>query len=66
MTSTHLCVGGPLDGQHRTMPVDSISFRVMFQPHPIDLYQLAPRLESFEYQLVWSSEHNRLVWWCGE
>ena len=46
----HLCVGGPLDGQYRTMPDDIVSFRAI--------------MGAAEYRLVWSGEHNRFVWWC--
>lgn len=49
-SSTHLCVGGPLDGQYRTMPHDIVSF-VAFPG-------------AVEYQLVWSRQHRGLVWWC--
>ncbi|HPG01411.1 MAG TPA: hypothetical protein PLE77_15255 [Kiritimatiellia bacterium] len=49
--NTHLCVGGPLDGQYRTMPYDISRFWAV--------------MGSVEYQLVWSREHNRLVWWCA-
>lgn len=49
---THLCVGGPLDGQYRTMPHDVWSFGVI--------------MDAAEYRLVWSSQHRRLVWWCNQ
>lgn len=49
--STHLCIGGPLDGQYRTTHHDIVSF-VTFP-------------DAVEYQLVWSRRHRGLVWWCN-
>lgn len=63
MIATYLCVGGPLDGQHRTMPPDTLSFHMAI---------LAPALHRggavegvIEYQLVWSEDHGRLIWRCA-
>ena len=71
MTS-HLCVGGPLDGQYRAIPDCCISFRVASIP-PVksilcDELRPIPKLsEDFiEYQLIWSSDHGRMVWWAKE
>ena len=68
MTSTHICVGGPLDGQYRAMPDGVLSFRVASLP-PANVTQwvgdsAVPKLDDLvvEYQLVWSSQHGRFVW----
>ncbi len=50
--SAYLCIGGPLDGQYRCMPNDVVRFKAV--------------MGAVEYQLIWSSEHSRLVWWGDE
>lgn len=52
MNEVHLCVGGPLDGQYRTLP--------------IDIYQFWAIMGLAYYRLIWSSQHGRFVWWCAE
>lgn len=70
--TTHLCVGGPLDGQYRTMPDGCISFRVVSIPPVKSILcdELSPvhglSEEVIEYQLIWSSDHGRMVWWAKE
>ena len=73
MTSTPtLCVGGPLDGQYRTMPDSCTSFRVASIPCvPLTLRYgtpPAPKLidQTIGYKLVWSRKHGRMVWWAKE
>lgn len=69
--NTHICVGGPLDGQYRTMPPGCLSFRVTRPLPAFDLMAASSRPvdkvtdDSIEYLLVWSSEHSRMVWWCA-
>lgn len=48
MTSSYLCVGGPLDGQYHSLPDYTISFKTLDG--------------TFEYCLVWSREHRRFIW----
>lgn len=71
--NTYLCVGGPLDGQYRTMPDDRLSFRVDVIPLTPELSaarasRQAPKFRAsvIEYQLVWSREHKRFVWWSDK
>ena len=61
-----LCVGGPLDGQHRTVPDDAISFRVINQAQlgVVPVGRVSD--DSIEYQLIWSGDHGRMVWWAKE
>lgn len=72
MSPTYLCVGGPLDGQYRSMAPDCLSFRVAYLLPTVDLAVSSGRPmtkvtdDSIEYQLVWSSEHDRMVWWCDQ
>lgn len=70
---THLCVGGPLDGQYRSLPEGCFYFRVAEIPKlgilvAKDAHRTvsAPPVKSIEYSLVWSSEHGRFVWWCNQ
>lgn len=70
---THLCVGGPLDGQYRSLPEGCFYFRVAKIPKlgilmAKDAHRAvsAPPVKSIEYILVWSSEHGRFVWWCNQ
>ena len=72
MTIPRLCVGGPLDGQYRAAPDEAISFFAAAIPpmHELSAAQAAKpaaavRAKIIEYQLVWSSEHDRMVWWCA-
>ncbi len=64
--ATTLCVGGPLDGEHRTIPNDCISFRVTKPLRPGASAGGRVTDDSVEYQLVWSREHNRMVWWATD
>lgn len=64
MNPTYLCIGGPLDGQYRSMPPDTISFRVTRPLPPGCLPHGRVSDDSVEYQLIWSGEHGRMVWWC--
>ncbi len=61
-----LCVGGPLDGQHRTVPDGAISFRVINQAQLGVVPGGRISDDSIEYQLIWSSDHGRMVWWAKE
>lgn len=61
--TTTLCLGGPLDGQHRTIPNDCIGFRVTKPLRPGASAGERVADNSVEYQLIWSREHNRMVWW---
>ena len=71
-TITYLCVGGPLDGQYRTTPDFCISFRVVSIPPVKSILcdELRPvhglSEDVIEYQLIWSSDHGRMVWWAKE
>ena len=61
-----LCVGGPLDGQHRAVPDDAISFRVINQTQLGVVPGWRVSDDAIEYQLIWSSDHGRMVWWAKE
>lgn len=61
-----LCVGGPLDGQHRTVPDNAISFRVTKPIQPGAVLGGRVSDDSIEYQLVWSGDHGRMIWWAKE
>lgn len=72
MSIAYLCVGGPLDGQYRAAPDEALSFLVAAIPpmHELSAAQAAKpaaavRAKIIEYQLVWSGEHGRMVWWCA-
>ena len=60
--TTTLCVGGPLDGHYRTITNDCISFRVTKPLRPGVFAGGRVADNSVEYRLVWSREHNRMVW----
>lgn len=62
--TTTLCLGGPLDGHCRTIPNDCISFRVTKPLRPGASAGGRVTDNSVEYRLVWSREHNRMVWWA--
>ncbi len=62
--TTTLCLGGPLDGHYRTIPNGCISFRVTKPLRPGESAGGRVADDSVEYQLVWSREHNRMVWWA--
>lgn len=65
MTDTAtLCVGGPLNGHYRTTPNDCIGFRVTKPLRPGESAGERVTDNSVEYQLVWSRDHNRMVWWA--
>ena len=65
MTDTAtLCVGGPLNGHYRTTPNDCIGFRVTKPLRPGASAGERVTDNSVEYQLVWSRDHNRMVWWA--
>lgn len=62
---TYLCVGGPLDGQHRTLSADCIGFRVT-RATPTGVVPAGPvQDQAADYIIVWSREHARFVWWCA-
>lgn len=62
----YICVGGPLDGQHRTVPNDALSFWVT-KPSRLSALPGGSVYDGcIEYRLVWSSDHGRMIWWAKE